>query len=243
MTDNTKLTSRKSNQSRIQHQALEAVSLNPRYAKTLNMVPYSLTYHGIVLWQASIFHFGSISLIAEPCRSAHLTAMLEAKNAGALLSYDPNLRLALWPSADEAKAQMLSIWDQVNIVKISDTELEFLTGKSSVEDDIVMSLWKPAMKLLVVTLGKDGCKYYTKNFLGTVDSIKVKPVDTTGAGDAFVGAMLWGIAKDLSTLKDEKKLKEVLRFANACGAITTTKKGAVPGLPSEAEVLEFLKKA
>ncbi|XP_020594951.1 fructokinase-1-like [Phalaenopsis equestris] len=193
--------------------------------------------------RASIFHFGSISLIAEPCRSAHLTAMLEAKNAGALLSYDPNLRLALWPSADEAKAQMLSIWDQVNIVKISDTELEFLTGKSSVEDDIVMSLWKPAMKLLVVTLGKDGCKYYTKNFLGTVDSIKVKPVDTTGAGDAFVGAMLWGIAKDLSTLKDEKKLKEVLRFANACGAITTTKKGAVPGLPSEAEVLEFLKKA
>lgn len=193
--------------------------------------------------RASIFHFGSISLIAEPCRSAHVAAMQEAKNAGALLSYDPNLRLVLWPSAEEAKNQMMSIWDQANIVKISDTELEFLTGKSSLEDDVVMSLWRPAMKLLVVTLGKDGCKYYTKNFCGTVDGIKVNPVDTTGAGDAFVGAMLWGIAKDLSTLKDEKKLKELLRFANACGGITTTKKGAVPAMPSEEEVLEFLKKA
>ncbi|KAI0496266.1 hypothetical protein KFK09_022580 [Dendrobium nobile] len=193
--------------------------------------------------EASIFHFGSISLIAEPCRSAHLIAMKEAKKAGALLSYDPNLRLLLWPSAEEAKSQMMSIWDQANIVKISDTELEFLTGQSLVEDDVVMSLWRPEMKLLVVTLGKDGCKYYTKNFRGTIDTIKVKPVDATGAGDAFVGAMLWGISKDLSTLKDEKKLKSVLRFANACGAIATTKKGAIPAMPSEAEVLDLLKKA
>lgn len=192
--------------------------------------------------RASIFHFGSISLIEEPCRSSHLIAMKEAKKAGALLSYDPNLRLALWPSAEEAKRQMMSIWDQVDILKISDTELEFLTSISSVDDNVAMSLWRPTMKLLVVTLGKDGCKYYTENLRGSVDSVKVKPVDTTGAGDSFVGAMLWGIAKDLSALKDEEKLKEVLRFANACGAIATTKKGAITSMPSEAEVLKFLKK-
>ncbi|KAK8949401.1 Fructokinase-1 [Platanthera zijinensis] len=192
--------------------------------------------------RASILHFGSISLISEPCQSSQVIAMKEAKKAGALLSYDPNLRLPLWPSAVEAKNRIMSIWDKVDIVKISETELEFLTGVSSVEDDVAMSLWRPTMKLLVVTLGKDGCKYYTKNFRGTVDSIKVKPVDTTGAGDSFVGAMLWGIAKDLSALNVELKLKEVLRFANACGALATTKKGAISAMPSEAQVLNFLKK-
>lgn len=116
----------------------------------------------LCIWQASIFHFGSISLIAETCRSAHVTAMQEAKKAGVLLSYDPNLRLALWPSAEEAKNQMMSVLDQADIVKISDTELEFFTGKSSVEDEIAMSMWRPTMKLLVVTLGRNGCKYYTE---------------------------------------------------------------------------------
>ncbi|KAG0460295.1 hypothetical protein HPP92_023423 [Vanilla planifolia] len=186
--------------------------------------------------RASVFHFGSISLINEPCRSAHVKAMEEAGKAGALLSYDPNLRLALWPSREEAKSQMMSIWDQVDIVKISDVELEFLTGDASLEDDAVMTLWRPKMKLLVVTLGKDGCKYYTKDFQGMVGSIKVKAVDTTGAGDSFVGAMLWGLVKDLSSLQDEEKMREVLKFANACGAITTTKKGAIPAMPSEAEL-------
>ncbi|KAG0458558.1 hypothetical protein HPP92_023715 [Vanilla planifolia] len=150
--------------------------------------------------------------------------------------------LALWPSR-RVKSQMMSIWDQVDIVKISDVELEFLTGNASLEDDAVMTLWRPKMKLLVVTLGKDGCKYYTKDFQGMVGSIKVKAVDTTGAGDSFVGAMLWGLVKDLSSLQDEEKMREVLKFANACGAITTTKKGAIPAMPSEAEVRDFLNKA
>ncbi|PKA56263.1 Fructokinase-1 [Apostasia shenzhenica] len=199
--------------------------------------------HLEVIRRAAVFHFGSISLIAEPSRSAHLTAMEEAKKAGALLSYDPNLRLALWPSQEEAKIQVMSIWDQVDIVKVSDNELAFLTSNASLEDNAVMSLWRPNMKLLVVTLGKDGCKYYTKNFHGAIASIKVKAVDTTGAGDSFVGAMLWGIVKDLSSLQDEGKLREVLRFANAFGAITTTKNGAIPAMPRKAEVLEFLNKA
>ncbi|XP_039122462.1 fructokinase-1-like [Dioscorea cayenensis subsp. rotundata] len=192
--------------------------------------------------RAAIFHYGSISLITEPCRSAHLRAMEIAKEAGALLSYDPNLRLPLWPSPEEARDQIMSIWDQADIIKVSDVELEFLTGENSVEDDVAMKLWRPTLKLLLITLGDKGCKYYTKDFRGMVESIQVKAVDTTGAGDAFVGAMLRRIVTDQSALQDEKKLREILRFANACGAITTTKKGAIPALPNEAEAQEFLQR-
>jgi len=182
-------------------------------------------------------------LIAEPCRTAHLRAMEIAKEAGALLSYDPNLREALWPSREEARTQILSIWDQADIVKVSEVELEFLTGIDSVEDDVVMKLWRPTMKLLLVTLGDQGCKYYARDFHGAVPSFKVQQVDTTGAGDAFVGALLQRIVKDPSSLQDEKKLVESIKFANACGAITTTKKGAIPSLPTEAEVLQLIEKA
>ncbi|CAL9782386.1 unnamed protein product [Musa acuminata subsp. burmannicoides] len=190
--------------------------------------------------RAAIFHYGSISLITEPCRSAHLKAMEVAKEAGALLSYDPNLRLPLWPSAAEAREQILSIWDQADIIKVSDVELEFLTGTESVEDEVAMRLWRPSLKLLLVTLGEKGCKYYTKDFHGSVESYAVKQVDTTGAGDAFVGALLGKIVEDQSALQDEKKLRELLRFANACGAITTTKKGAIPSLPNAAEAMQLM---
>ncbi|XP_058094172.1 probable fructokinase-4 [Magnolia sinica] len=192
---------------------------------------------------AKIFHFGSISLIAEPCRSAHLRAMKVAKDAGALLSYDPNLRLPLWPSADEAREQIMSIWDQADIIKVSDNELEFLTGHETLTDDVALSLWHPGLKLLLVTFGEKGCKYYTKNFRGAVDAFSVKTVDTTGAGDAFIGAMLCKLVHDLSVIEGEGSLREMLKFANACGAITTTKKGAIPALPTEADALKLIKGA
>ncbi|KAK9665062.1 hypothetical protein RND81_14G087900 [Saponaria officinalis] len=191
--------------------------------------------------KAKVFHYGSISLIVEPCRSAHLKAMEEAKAAGALLSYDPNLRLPLWPSADEARKQIMSIWDKAEVIKVSDNELEFLTGNSDIGDATAMSLWHPNLKLLLVTLGDHGCRYYTNTFKGSVEAFKVKAVDTTGAGDSFVGALLSKIVDDHAIIEDEPRLREVLKFANACGAITTTKKGAIPALPTEAEVVEFIK--
>ncbi|XP_042414437.1 fructokinase-1-like [Zingiber officinale] len=193
--------------------------------------------------KASIFHYGSISLISEPCRSAHLKAMELAKNAGALMSFDPNLRLMLWPSPEEARKQILSIWNQADIAKVSEVELAFLTGHDSVEDEVAMELWHPNLKLLLVTLGDQGCKYYTKDFRGLVGSFAIEQVDSTGAGDAFVGGLLRGIEEDRSALQDEKKLREVLNFANACGAITATKKGAIPSLPNVSEVMQFLKQA
>ncbi|KAK3204406.1 hypothetical protein Dsin_018452 [Dipteronia sinensis] len=189
---------------------------------------------------AKAFHYGSISLIVEPCRSAHLKAMEVAKDAGALLSYDPNLRLPLWPSAEEARVQIMSIWDKAEVIKVSDVELEFLTGSDKIDDESALSLWHPNLKLLLVTLGEKGCRYYTKHFKGSVDAFHVKTVDTTGAGDSFVGALLTKVVDDHSILEDEARLREVLKFANACGAITTTKKGAIPALPTETEVLSLL---
>lgn len=192
---------------------------------------------------AKVFHYGSISLIVEPCRSAHLKAMEVAKDAGCLLSYDPNLRLPLWPSAEEARKQILSIWEKADLIKVSDVELEFLTGSDKIDDESAMSLWHPNLKLLLVTLGEHGSRYYTKNFHGSVDAFHVNTVDTTGAGDSFVGSLLAKIVDDQSILEDEARLRSVLTYSNACGAITTTKKGAIPALPKDEDVLALIRGA
>lgn len=193
--------------------------------------------------QAKIFHYGSISLISEPCRSAHLAAMKAAKDAGVLLSYDPNVRLPLWPSAEAARAGIKSIWHEADFIKVSDDEVEFLTEKDAQNEEAVMSLWHDNLKLLVVTDGEKGCRYFTKNFKGKVGGFSVKTVDTTGAGDAFVGSLLVSIAKDPSIFVDEGKLKEALVLANACGAICTTHKGAIPALPATSDAQALIAKS
>lgn len=193
--------------------------------------------------QAKIFHYGSISLISEPCRSAHFAAMRAAKEAGIFLSYDPNVRLPLWPSPDAARQGIKSIWKEADFIKVSDDEVAFLTNGDSQNEENVMSLWFDGLTLLVVTDGEKGCRYFTKNFKGRVDGFKVSTVDTTGAGDAFVGALLVSLARDNSIIQDEGKLREALTFANACGAISTTKKGAIPALPDREMALELIGKS
>nr|XP_043614979.1 probable fructokinase-7 [Erigeron canadensis] len=193
--------------------------------------------------QASIFHYGSISLIEEPCKSTHLAAMAIAKKSGSLLSYDVNLRLPLWPSEDAAREGIMSIWDQADVIKVSEDEITFLTGGDDPYDDNVVlnKLFHPGLKLLLVSEGPDGCRYYTQKFKGRVPGVKVKPVDTTGAGDAFVGGILSIFASDTNLYKDETKLRKALLFANACGALVVTKKGAIPALPTNDEVHKILK--
>ncbi|KAF4397866.1 probable fructokinase-7 [Cannabis sativa] len=194
--------------------------------------------------KAGIFHYGSISLIDEPCRSAHYAAMKMAKASGCLLSYDPNLRLPLWPSSESAREGIKSIWDQADIIKINKEEIEFLTeGDDPCDDTMVREkLFHPNLKLLIVTEGTQGCRYYTKEFNGHVPGVKVTPVDTTGAGDGFVAGVLSILASDLNLYKDEKKLREALLFGNACGALTVTDRGAIPALPTREAVLQILEK-
>ncbi|KAI4384789.1 hypothetical protein MLD38_002892 [Melastoma candidum] len=190
--------------------------------------------------KAGIFHYGSISLIDEPCRSAHIAAMRIAKSEGSLLSYDPNLRLQLWPSPEAARDGIMSIWDQADIIKISEEEIIFLTGADDPNDEAMVldKLYHPNLKLLIITEGREGCRYYTKGSKGRVPGIEVNAVDTTGAGDSFVGGLLYALSADPSLYEDDDRLTKVLRFANACGAVTVTKRGAIPALPTKEAALE-----
>lgn len=191
--------------------------------------------------KAKIFHHGSISLITEPCRTAHIAASKAAKDAGVLISYDPNLRLPLWKSADDARDGILSIWDTADLIKVSAEEISFLTnGEDPYDDSVVKKLIHPNTKLLLVTEGPDGCRYYSKEFSGKVGGLKVTAVDTTGAGDAFVAGILSQLAVDFSLLQDEARLREALKFANICGALTVTERGAIPALPTRQQVADAL---
>lgn len=188
---------------------------------------------------AKIFHLGSISLISEPSRSATLAALEVAHEAGLLISYDPNLRLALWPDTTAAKTGMLSIWKKTSLIKVSEEELTFLTGENDTTK-AVESLWHKDLRLLVVTQGKDGCLYFTPDFRGNLPGFQVRVVDTTGAGDGFVAGLLRGLLKNPSALQSESELRSVCRFANAVGALTTTQRGAIPALPTLVEVESFI---
>ncbi|KAI3880969.1 hypothetical protein MKX03_007815 [Papaver bracteatum] len=192
-----------------------------------------------LIQQAKIFHYGSISLITEPCRLAHMAAMKAAREAGALLSYDPNVRLPLWPSSEACREGIKSIWTSEDIINVSDEEVEFLTQGDASDEKNVLSLWFDGLKLLlhssfIAHFGLVGCKYFTKNFNLTVEGFSVNTVDTTGAGDAIIGSFLYSAARGSSVLENELKLKNALQLANACGAICTTAKGAIPALPDHA---------
>jgi fructokinase len=191
----------------------------------------------------AIFHFGSISLIAEPSRSATVHAAQLARERGMIVSYDPNVRLSLWPDADQARRTIFGTLPLADLVKVSDEEAAFLTG----EDDVSIagrSLLSCGPKAVIVTEGENGCRWYEENGELHVPSFQVMPMDTTGAGDAFVGALLHQLARrgvsvsglNVAVLGNENEIRDMLRFANAAGALATTRKGAIAAMPTEAEI-------
>ncbi len=189
---------------------------------------------------ARLLHFGSISLIDEPCRGATLRAVEAARNAGLLISYDPNLRLALWPHAQAAKAGIMLGWPNADVIKVSEDELEFLTGEAH-PVRAGRRLWHDRLRLLVVTRGREGCTYLTPELEGEVPGFHVEAVDTTGAGDAFVAGLLAELLADPDAAEDAQRLRAICRFANAAGALATTERGAIPALPDAESVRSFLK--
>jgi fructokinase len=188
---------------------------------------------------ARIFHYGSISLIGEPSRGATLHAIRRAEEAGCLISYDPNLRLPLWPGKEEARAGLMKGWESAEVVKASAEEIAFLTGARDVESG-VRRLWHPRLKLVTVTEGAAGCRYTTGEASGQLPGFPVEVVDTTGAGDGFVAGLLAALIDSPALWEDVPALEEALRFANAVGALTTTQLGAIPALPTRAAVEAFL---
>ena len=197
---------------------------------------------------AKAFHYGSISLISEPSKGATEAAAEIARDGGAIISYDPNLRRSLWKDEKSAKEGMISGLSGTDIVKLSEEELAFITGVSGLAEGAHMLMkLAPSVQLVLVTRGGDGAFFASRRATGHVPAFAVEPVDTTGAGDAFMGAALNQIlrrginAADLDKLK-AAELEEICMFANAAGALATTKRGAITSLPTYQELQSFLAK-
>ncbi|MGG1662548.1 carbohydrate kinase family protein [Brevibacillus sp. NRS-1366] len=188
--------------------------------------------------QARLFHFGSLSLTHEPARSATRKAVEIAKENQRQVSFDPNYRASLWENADEARRMILSGIQQADIVKLSEEEVAFVAPTNDVQEATEWIIKQYGNQIILVTLGAKGCFYRTPNHYGIVEGFKVDAVDTTGAGDAFFGGMLYQIleAKEEMTALSAQDLEQMIRFANAAGAIATTRTGAIPAMPTLEDV-------
>ena len=190
---------------------------------------------------AAILHFGTISLIGGPAREATLHAVELAHRHGARVSFDPTLRLPLWPDAEAAADAMRLGLSKANVVKLAEDEVRFLQGDACDLIEAARALWHPALELMTVSRGRRGCLWLDATAEGEEPGFHVDTVDATGAGDAFTAALLAGLVahRDLHAL-DGPALARILRFANAAGALATTRRGAIPALPDRAEVERFL---
>jgi fructokinase len=196
-----------------------------------------------LIYDTKIFHFGTVSMTHEPCRGATLHAVKTAKETGALISYDPNLRPPLWNSLEEAKEIIELGLEYADILKVSNEELEFITGIKDLEEGSNYILDKYGIKLILVTLGPKGCFYRLGSETGRLDTYDVPTVDTTGAGDAFWGALLYQIIEKNKALTELSKsdMEYMVDFANAAGSLATMRKGAIPAMPSIAAIEECIK--
>ena len=189
-----------------------------------------------------VFHFGTLSLTHSPAKEATIYALDMAKNKGKLISYDPNLRLSLWESSDDAKRAMLTGLGYADVVKISDEEVEFLWG-CSCEEGAEKIIKEYGAQLVYVTLGEKGCYYATEKEKGYVNNpAGIKAVDTTGAGDIFGGSAM---SRLLKTGKQpaqltKAELEEICRFATCAAALSTQSVGGFTSIPDEEEIRKLL---
>ena len=188
---------------------------------------------------AKVFHFGTLSLTDEPARSATRQAVAYAKQAGKLITYDPNLRKPLWNDLSAARQQLLWGLAQADVVKISDEEVEFLFDLG-VEEGASYILENFGVKLVFVTCGAKGCFFKNANAQGHVPSLTgIQVIDTTGAGDIFGGSAVW---KLLQTGKapealNAQELEQIVSFACASAGLSTTKSGGISSVPEYDAVL------
>lgn len=189
-----------------------------------------------------VLHFGSLSMTHEPARSATRTAVVKAQEAGALISFDPNIRFSLWESKEEAKQNILWGMKYADILKISEEELCFITGITEVEKGSLMLQQQFGIAFIVVTLAEQGCYYRLAAHEGYVPGFQVKAIDTTGAGDAFLGCLLYQILECKTSLNqlEKQQIISMLTFANAGGALVTTRKGALQSMPTIDEINKIM---
>lgn len=187
------------------------------------------------LKQAKLVHFGSVSLTADPSRTATLDAVRRAKALGAVITYDPNYRANLWPDQQTAVRWMKAPLELVDILKVSDEELPLLTGTTDC-DAGTAQLAQYGIRLIFVTLGPDGVFYRFGDQTGHVAGVPCKVGDTNGAGDTFFGAALSKLCREELAALTAERLEAILAFANKAASITTSRRGAIPAMPTLAEV-------
>ena len=194
--------------------------------------------------EGDILHFCSVSLIDAPIKKAHNKAIEYCKEKNGIISFDPNIRLPLWGSEDECRTAILEFLPKAHILKISDEELQFITGIQD-EQTALNSLFKGNVVVVIYTKGSGGAEFIVRGKKVRSDGFTVKVCDTTGAGDSFIGAFLYQIASmDLELLDilelDEEEIKRILNFSNGAAALVVCTRGAISALPTKEEVDNFI---
>ena len=184
-----------------------------------------------------IFHLGSLSMTDEPVRSATKKALELAEESGCLISFDPNLREPLWNSLDEAREQIMYIMPYADILKISDNEIQWLSGKEDYDEGIAWLKSQFDIPLILLSMGGDGSRAYHGNFRAAAPSAKIIDViETTGAGDTFFGSILHKVLELGWRTYTEEELTDMLKFANSAAGLITTRKGALRVMPTPDEI-------
>ena len=193
-----------------------------------------------IIKSAKIFHFGTLSSTHEGVREATRYGVDIAKESGALISFDPNLRPPLWNSLEDARREIEYGLEKCDILKISDNEIEFMTGLTDYDKAVRELMEKYNIKLAFATLGKNGSRAYYGDMKAECGGFKVDTIETTGAGDTFCGSALNFILEHDINCLTENDLEELLTFANAAAAIITTRRGALKVMPEKKEILELI---
>jgi fructokinase len=197
---------------------------------------------GELLHSTHTYYFGSISLIQEPSRNATQEALRIAKEAGAMIAFDVNYREGLWARPEDARTQMLAMIPYVNILKLNEDEVVLLTGSSDLTSAL-KQLEKLGPELCAVTLGHNGSAYQYAGKNALVPPFKVHAIEPTGSGDAFMATLLVQLLSTDRQWRDRMQscsMYDLLRRANAAGALTATKKGAFAGFPTSASITELV---
>lgn len=195
-----------------------------------------------ILRSTEIFHFGTLSMTHEEVRKATKKAVSIARENGALISFDPNLRPPLWASLEDAREQAAYGFSQCDILKISDNEIQWFTGENDYDTGIRKLREQYDIPLILLSMGKDGSRAYYKDLqVGVRPFLQEATIETTGAGDTFGACCLHHVLKYGLNCLDEEKLTEMLTFANAAASIITTRKGALRVMPEPEEVYAFIK--
>ena len=195
------------------------------------------------LKKGKVFHFGTLSMTHEGVRKATKKALKAAKEAGMLISFDPNLRPPLWDSMENAKEQIRYGLGFCDILKISDNEIQFITGKEDYDEGVRQLTEEYHIPLVLLTMGADGSRAYYRGMRVECPGFSCDTIETTGAGDTFCGCAIHGLLTHGMEGMNEKVLEDMLTYANAGAALITMKKGAIRSMPDPENITKMIEEA